>query len=74
VFVGRLELITPATERAVEQAFATHDHVTLSRYNRFLVPILESMIASENNAVKKAKLSEYLNNTYDTQISLNTSN
>jgi hypothetical protein len=74
VFVGRLELVTPATQRAVEQAFATHDHATLSRYNRFLVPILESMIASEKNSAKKAQLSEYLNDAYDPQISLNTSN
>ncbi|MGB9465442.1 MAG: hypothetical protein WBR10_10035, partial [Candidatus Acidiferrum sp.] len=29
VFVGRLELVTPATQRAVEQALATHDQTTL---------------------------------------------
>jgi hypothetical protein len=74
VFVGRLELVTPATQRAVEQAFATHDHATLSRYNRFLIPILESMIAGEKNSAKKAQLSEYLNDAYDTQISLNSLN
>jgi hypothetical protein len=74
VFVGRLELVTPATQRAVEQAFATNDHATLSRYNRFLIPILESMIANEKNSAKKAQFSEYLNDAYDTQISLNTSN
>jgi hypothetical protein len=74
VFVGRLELVTPATQRAVEQAFATHDHATLSNYNRFLVPILESMIASEKNSAKKAQFSEYQNDAYNTQISLNTSN
>lgn len=74
VFVGRLELVTPATQRAVEQAFATDDHATLSRYNRFLIPILESMIAGEKNSAKKAQFSEYLNDLYATQISLNTSN
>lgn len=74
VFVGRLELVTPATQRAVEQAFATKDHATLTRYNRFLIPILESMIASEKNSAKKAQFSEYLNNAYNSQISLNTSN
>jgi hypothetical protein len=74
VFVGRLELVTPATQRAVEQAFAAHDQTTLTRYGRFLVPILENMIASERNSAKKAKFSEYLNDAYDTQISLNTSN
>jgi hypothetical protein len=74
VFVGRLELVTPATQRAVEQALATHDQTTLKRYGRFLVPILENMLASEMNAAKKAQFSEYLNNAYTAQITLNTSN
>ncbi len=74
VFVGRLELVTPATQRAVEQALATHDQTTLKRYGRFLVPILENMLASEKNSAKKAQFSEYLNNAYTAQITLNTSN
>jgi hypothetical protein len=74
VFVGRLELVTPATQRAVEQALASHDQTTIARYGRFLVPILENMIASEKNSAKKAQLSEYLNNAYNIQITLNTSN
>ena len=74
VFVGRLELVTPATQRAVEQALATHDQTTLKRYGRFLVPILEIMLASEKNSAKKAQFSEYLNNAYTAQITLNTSN
>jgi len=64
--------VTPATQRAVEQALATHDQSTLTRYGRFLVPILENMIASEKNSAKKAQLSEYLNNAYNTQITQNT--
>jgi hypothetical protein len=74
VFVGRMELVTPATEHAVEQVLATHDHTTLARYNRFLTPILETMIANANDPAKKAQLSEYLNNLSNTQITLNTSN
>lgn len=74
VFVGRMELVTPATQHAVEQALDTHDHTTLARYNRFLAPILETMIANEKNAAKKAQLSEYLNNVSNPQITLNTSN
>jgi hypothetical protein len=74
VFVGRLELVTPATQRAVEQALTTHDQSTLTRYGRFLVPILENMIANEKNSAKKAQLSEYLNNVYSTQITQNISN
>jgi hypothetical protein len=71
VFVGRLELVTTATQRAVEQALATHDQTTLKRYGRFLVPILENMLASEKNSAKKA---QYLNNAYTAQITLNTLN
>jgi hypothetical protein len=74
VFVGRLELVTPATQRAVEQAFATHDQIMLTRYGRFLVPILENMIASERNSAKKAHLLEYLNDVDNAQVTQNTQN
>jgi hypothetical protein len=74
VFVGRLELVTPATQRAVEQALTTHDQTTLARYGRFLVPIIENMIANEKNSAKKAKLFEYLNNASKAQITQNTLN
>jgi hypothetical protein len=72
VFVGRLELVTPATQRAVEQALATHDQSTLTRYARFLVPILENMIANEKNSAQKVHLLEYLNGLYDAQFAQNT--
>jgi hypothetical protein len=74
VFIGRLELVTPATQRAVEQALATHDRATLARYNRFLVPIIESMLASEKSSAKKEHLLEYLNDLYDEQSAQNTLN
>lgn len=74
VFVGRLELVTPATQRAVEQALAAHDQTTLTRYGRFLVPILENMIAGEKNSAKKAQFNEYLNNAYNSQITQNSLN
>ncbi len=43
VFVGRLEIVTPATARAVEAALASNDEVTLDKYRRFLEPILQSV-------------------------------
>ena len=46
VFVGRLELVTPATTQAVEKILATHDLAELQKYNRFLEPILEEMKAA----------------------------
>jgi hypothetical protein len=41
VFVGRLEIVTPATANAVRTALAHHDEVTLNKYGRFLEPILQ---------------------------------
>ena len=46
VFVGRLELITPATERAVAKVVAAHDGPGLQKYGRFLEPILDEMRAA----------------------------
>lgn len=68
VFVGRLELVTPATERAVESAFAAHDRRTLEKYGRFLEPILQTMIAKEKNPFRAGKLNEYLGRVYSTLI------
>jgi hypothetical protein len=60
VFVGRLELITPATERSVESAFASNDRVTLAKYNRFLEPILSSMIQKSTDPSRTEQLNRYL--------------
>jgi len=43
VFVGRLELVTPATEKAVKAALKSHDEGMLNKYRRFLEPILQTM-------------------------------
>ena len=39
VFVGRMELVTPVTRRAVRLALAMNDRVALEKYGRFLQPI-----------------------------------
>jgi len=41
VFVGRLEIVTPATALAVKTALDHNDQATLDKYARFLEPILE---------------------------------
>jgi hypothetical protein len=43
VFVGRLEIVTPTTARAVETAVAQNDQETLKKYGRFLEPILQTV-------------------------------
>lgn len=42
VFVGRLEIVTPATLDAVKTALAHNDEDALDKYGRFLGPILQS--------------------------------
>ncbi len=50
VFVGRLEIVTPATVRVVEAAVASNDEATLKKYGRFLEPILEVARVSQSPA------------------------
>jgi len=52
VFVGRLEIVTPATIRAVESAVASNDEATLNKYSRFLEPILQAARASRSEAAQ----------------------
>jgi hypothetical protein len=43
VFVGRFEIMTPATATAVKTALAHNDEATLDKYGRFLEPILQNL-------------------------------
>jgi len=65
VFVGRLELVTPATQHAVERAFATNDRVTLAKYGRFLEPILRTMLQQSTDQARTKRLQTYLNSVYN---------
>ena len=56
VFVGRLEVITPATQRAVERALATSDNATLGKYQRFLEPIQKIIADRKSNAARAVQL------------------
>lgn len=62
VFVGRLELVTPATTRAVENILATHEIAGLEKYNRFLEPILDEMKAA--NPAQAKQIDSDLDLTY----------
>ena len=46
VFVGRVELVTPAMLQEVKEAVRTGDRSTLQRYGRFLQPIGQRLVAS----------------------------
>lgn len=65
VFVGRLELITPATERAVENALAAKDLTTIMKYGRFLQPIMEQLKAE--NPARARDLDDELMKSYSQQ-------
>src|SRR5467141_386909 len=68
VFVGRLELVTPATASAVENAFAEHDRTTLAKYARFLEPILKTMIENAPSSDKAKEFHDDLNLYYNSQV------
>jgi hypothetical protein len=68
VFVGRLEIVTPATEKAVERALVTHDSETLNMFGRFLEPILETMIQEESNPEQVQQFQQALNSYYHSEI------
>jgi hypothetical protein len=55
VFVGRLEVVTPATQRAVQTALASHDQETLRKYSRFLEPILRVMMKQDSSNQRYAR-------------------
>jgi hypothetical protein len=63
VFVGRLELVTPATQRAVEFAFVHGDYATLAKYSRFLEPIVIFMVEQTEDEGRQNQLLTYLNCT-----------
>ena len=66
VFVGRLELVTPATKQAMGKILATHDLAGLQKYNRFLEPILEEMKAA--NPAQAGQIDRDLDLTYRSSI------
>jgi hypothetical protein len=60
VFVGRLELVTPRTQCAVESAFLHGDRATLAKYGRFLEPIVVFMIQQTEDEKRQDQLLRYL--------------
>jgi hypothetical protein len=61
VFVGRLELVTPATEKEVETAFRSGDDATLQKFGRFLDPILEEMMKEKPYKDFQSTVNAYFN-------------
>jgi hypothetical protein len=69
VFVGRVELITPTTERAVAEALANDDRVTLAKYARFMEPIGKRLTEAASRS-DRAALSRQLQAYYASSIAV----
>jgi hypothetical protein len=71
VFVGRLEIVTPATVKAVEEALVAHDRAAIELYGRFLEPILQTIMTKEKNPERLRQIQEALGNYYSSEVSRN---
>jgi hypothetical protein len=63
VFVGRLELITPATTADVKRALETRDRSTLLKYGRFLLPIAQRIVADPAAGLDARGLEQFIYGT-----------
>jgi hypothetical protein len=71
VFVGRMELLTPATQNAIETAAATQEKAALAMYGRFLAPMIEMILRKDPNSVHSAELSHILTGIYRSYVAQN---
>ena len=58
VFVGRIELVTPATENAIEAALLSGDCKALQKYDRFLATMVEIIAAKHPDTAQAARLQQ----------------
>ncbi|MGH9203907.1 MAG: hypothetical protein ACRD2A_21990, partial [Vicinamibacterales bacterium] len=68
VFVGRMEVITPADVSAVEEAIATSDRAALDARGRFLGPIGDRILARTVAADERTKILSLLNTTFKSYV------
>ena len=68
VFVGRMEVITPAIERSVYDAVVTNDAAVLTRYGRFLGPIADRIVARHANAAIAQRIREITNASFTSYL------
>jgi hypothetical protein len=64
VFLGRLEVITPATQQAVVRAITDNDAQTLAGYARFVAPIVQRIAADRQHIVDQIRLDRLLTIAY----------
>ena len=60
VFVGRVEVLSPATLKAVESALAANDTSVVKTYGRFLGPIMERLGGPNSSNILNAAFKDYI--------------
>ena len=68
VFVGRVELLTPATQKAIETAVISNDRAMLAKYGRFLAPMIETILRQGTSPAHTEQLTAALQNIYTTYL------
>jgi hypothetical protein len=68
VFVGRMEVVTEATQRAVGEAIGRGDDAALLRYGRFLGPIADRVLATTTQASDSARIRETVGRAWDSYL------
>jgi hypothetical protein len=71
VFVGRMEILSAATQNAIETAVAAHDKPTLAKYGRFLAPMIEMLLRKNPRSAHSAQLSQELGGIYRSYVAQN---
>lgn len=64
VFVGRMDVITPAAMAAVQRAIERNDAATLGRYGRLMGSIGERILARTTDASARARIRSVLDSTF----------
>jgi len=58
--VGRMEIISPATVQAVEDAISSRDAATVGKYCRFLEPIRQKIKEQSPGLLEQAQADDFL--------------
>jgi hypothetical protein len=64
-FVGRIELVTPTTEKSIEAALAAHDSAALRKYGRFLYPIFVILVTKQTDPGRSTRMMEQIGAAYE---------
>jgi hypothetical protein len=68
VFVGRIEVATPATMTAIAQALASRDAAALQRFGRFLLPFSERLVGDPSVRMNRADVTQFIYRSLATAI------